>query len=192
MRISVRMYALTALLVAACGAKDVIPSAPEHPANPAGPTAMRAEDKDAIAAAETAAFERARPVFEQRCATCHTSAGAKASAETLTHFSMDTYPFGGHHATTIGAEVREVLGVTGEPPTMPKDAPGSVKGDELEAIVAWSKAFEASHAAGLHHHGDGGHGAHGDGAAEPTEHQHGEPSEPTEHQHGGGGHEGHH
>ena len=119
------------------------------------------EDKAAIAAAEMAAYERAKPVFARYCSKCHSSTGKKATKKKLAHFSIDTYPFGGHHAGEIGATIREVLGVTGEKPTMPKDAPGRVKGAELEAIVEWSKAFDRAHAAGLHDHGEHkGHGEH--------------------------------
>jgi hypothetical protein len=80
----------------------------------------------------------------------------------LHHFDVGTYPFGGHHATEIGATVREVLGVGGGAPTMPRNAPGAVKGAELEAVVVWSRAFDQAHAAGLHHHGAPGAHEHGD------------------------------
>jgi mono/diheme cytochrome c family protein len=118
-------------------------------ASPASP------DVKAIAAAETAAYEKARPVFEKHCATCHSAKGKKAKKKTLRHFNIDRYPFGGHHAGEMGETIREVLGVTGEEPTMPRGKPGSVKGDELDAIVAWSHAFDRAHAAGVH--GDKGH-----------------------------------
>jgi mono/diheme cytochrome c family protein len=89
-------------------------------------------------------------VFEKYCASCHSSDGAKATPKKLAHFAMDTYPFGGHHAHTIGFTVREVLGLEGEDPTMPTTAPGSVTGGELDAIVAWSRAFDRAEKAGLH------------------------------------------
>ncbi len=98
------------------------------------------------AAAEKAAYERARPIFEKHCASCHTTAGkGKRKKKALRHFSMDSYPFGGHHAAEIGEEIREVLGVTGEKPKMPADRPGSVTGADLDAIVEWSKAFDRAH-----------------------------------------------
>ena len=118
------------------------------------------DEKAAIAAAETAAYERAKPIFARYCSKCHSSTGKKATKKRLAHFSIDTYPFGGHHAEEVGATIREVLGVAGEKPTMPKDAPGRVKGAELEAIVEWSQAFDKAHAAGLHDHGE--HKGHGD------------------------------
>lgn len=155
------------LQLAACGPKDVIPAGPDHPASPGAPSGATgagtsvAEDEQAIAAAEQAAYERARPVFERYCAKCHSSKGEKASPKKLGHLNIDGYPFGGHHAGEIGAAIREVLGVTGEEATMPMDAPGAVKGEELEAIVEWSKAFDRAHAAGLHQHGEhGDHGGH--------------------------------
>lgn len=123
-----------------------------------------AGDKAAIAAAEQAAFEKARPVFEKHCAKCHSSAGAKATKKTLGHFTIDKYPFEGHHATEMADTIRKVLGVSGKKPTMPKDNPGAVHGEELDAVVAWTKAWEASHAAGIHKHEGGGandsHGGH--------------------------------
>jgi hypothetical protein len=132
---------------------------PEAPIEPSG---------EALLAAEQDAYQRAKPVFDKYCASCHSSGGKKARKATLAHFSMDTYPFGGHHETEMGEEMREVLGVTGKKSTMPKDQPGVVQGDELALLVAWSEAFDASHAAGLHQHGD----AHGAG------HQHGAEKKP--------------
>jgi mono/diheme cytochrome c family protein len=160
-------------LAIGCGPKDVIPTAPGHPANPAAPTApvaqatpdaaapapsggdaalsVTAPDTQAIAAADKAAYDKAWPVLEKHCAGCHTSAGTrKAKKKAMPHFSMDGYPFGGHHAEEIGENVREVLGATGEKPTMPADKPGAVKGAELEAVVEWTRAFDAAQAAGLH------------------------------------------
>jgi mono/diheme cytochrome c family protein len=104
--------------------------------------------------AEQAAYERAKPVFEKYCASCHTKSGAKATAKKLDHFDMTTYPFGGHHAATIGVTIRKVLAIRGGKPTMPADRKGAVKGDELVLIAAWADAFDAAHkaAAPAHHH----------------------------------------
>lgn len=156
---------------AACGPKDVIPGAPAHPANPAAPVVdvappvaadaapaspepsppAPAVDKTAIAAAEQAAYAKARPVLERYCAGCHTSAGTKkGKKKALPHFSMDSYPFTGHHSEDLAQRVREVLGATGEKPAMPADKPGAVTGPELDAIVEWTQAFDAAHAAGVH------------------------------------------
>lgn len=175
---------MLSLFGAGCAPRDVIPSAPTHPANPAAPAAgppettpdaaaaptpatppapgaaPASDDTSGIAAAEKVAYERARPVFETYCAGCHSSAGTKkAKKKALPHFSIDSYPFGGHHAAEVGESVREVLGVAGEKPSMPADRPGAVKGAELDAIVEWSKAFDRAHAAGLHDH-DGHQGHH--------------------------------
>jgi hypothetical protein len=152
------LIAVASLAQVGCGPKDVIPTAPNHPANADAP----AGGSQDLAAAETAAYERAKPVFEKYCTMCHTSKGAKTSKAKLEHFNMDTYPFGGHHAASIGETIREVLGATGKEATMPQNDPGAVKGAELEAIVEWSKAFDRSHAAGLHQHdGHDGHDDHG-------------------------------
>jgi mono/diheme cytochrome c family protein len=133
-----------------------------HGAGAAATPSRAPTDPDlvSIAAAEEASFARAKPVFQKYCASCHSKAGKKATRATLGHFSIDTYPFGGHHAAEVGETVREVLGVTGEKPTMPKHKPGVVQGEDLAAIVEWSKAFDASHAAGLHDHGAKDHGHH--------------------------------
>jgi hypothetical protein len=103
---------------------------------------------------EQEAYERARPVFEMYCASCHTSSAGKRAA--LRHFTMDGYPFGGHHAAQISSTIREVLGASGQPATMPKDRPGVIQADELRAILDWADAFDRAHAAGNHeehHHG---------------------------------------
>lgn len=101
---------------------------------------------------EQEAYERARPVFERYCTSCHMSSGGKRAA--LRHFTMDGYPFGGHHAAQISATIREVLGSSGQPATMPKDRPGAIQTEELRAILDWADAFDRAHAAGSHdeHH----------------------------------------
>ncbi len=141
------------------------------------------EDATALLAAEQEALTLARPVLDKHCARCHTKTGKKAKKIALTHFSMDSYPFGGHHATEIGEEVREVLGLEGKKASMPLDQKGVVKGEELALVVAWTEAFDRSHAAGLHDHGDGAaHGAghqHGAGSAPAGEHQHGAEKKPA-------------
>jgi mono/diheme cytochrome c family protein len=104
-------------------------------------------------AGEQEAYERARPVFERYCASCHTSGAGKPAA--VAHFAMDRYPFGGHHAGEITSTIREVLGASGQPASMPQDRPGAVQGDELRAILDWADAFDRARAAGHdneHHH----------------------------------------
>ena len=111
-----------------------------------------------LLAQEQRAYEAAQPVFERYCTKCHTSRGAQSRRSTLRHLNMDSYPFGGHHAHEMGATIRKVLGATGERATMPKDNRGAVRGEELALIVAWTEAFDRSHAAGLHRHEEHGHG----------------------------------
>ncbi len=128
-----------------------------EPAEPPAPDP--AKIKADLLATENAAFEKAKPVFEKWCASCHSKDGKKTSAKKREHFDMTTYPFGGHHAMEISGEIREVLGLTGEKPTMPADKKGAVKGDELESIKAWADAFDASHQGGAHE-GHGGGASH--------------------------------
>lgn len=110
---------------------------------------------------EREAYAKARPVFETYCAKCHTTQG-NGPPMALHHFNMDTYPFGGHHADEITATIREVLGASGKPPTMPRDNPGAVKAKDLELILAWADAYDHAHpTAGTsetqhdHHHEEG-------------------------------------
>jgi hypothetical protein len=125
---------------------------------PSAPAAQESAGGGDLLAAEQAAYEKAKPVFEKYCVKCHTSSGKKSKKETLEHFSMDGYPFGGHHAPELGQVIPVVLGATGKEAEMPQDDPGAVKGDELQAILEWAAAFEKSHAAGLHQ--DGGEHHH--------------------------------
>jgi hypothetical protein len=129
-------------------------------AAPAGPDP--AQIKADLLAAETAAYDQAKPVFEKYCASCHQKGGKSATAKKMGHFDMTEYPFGGHHTGEMAETIRKVLGIDGSKPTMPKNKPGSVKGDELTLIAAWADAFQASHEGGAHegmpgHEGHGGH-----------------------------------
>ena len=115
---------------------------------------------DDLLAAEMKAHEAARPILEKHCASCHTKAGdgpKKAKRKALKHFVMDSYPYTGHHAAELGETIREVLGVGSEEATMPADDPGSVKGEDLEAIVAWTKAWDQAAEAKVGHHAEMGH-----------------------------------
>jgi hypothetical protein len=146
--------------VAADPAKPADPATPAEPAKPAEPPAPDpAKVKADLLAAETAAFEQAKPVFDKHCARCHVKGAKQATAKKLDHFEMTKYPFGGHHAMEIGGEIRKVLGIGGGKVTMPADKKGAVKGDELALIAAWADAFDASHKAGAHE-GHTGHGGH--------------------------------
>ena len=121
---------------------------PKEPEKPAEPPAK--DPKIELLASETAAWETAKPVFEKTCATCHSTAGKKAAKKKLDHFNMDTYPFGGEHTAFIGDHIRDVLGLGSKKATMPYDKPGSVKGDDLAKIKAWTDAWEAAEKGGAH------------------------------------------
>jgi hypothetical protein len=106
-------------------------------------------------AVELAAYERARPVFEKWCATCHKTGAAGATKNGLSHFSMDAYPFGGHHAHEMPATIRKVFGAGGSKPTMPRGNVGAVQGEELSVVLAWAEACETANPKPMkapHHH----------------------------------------
>lgn len=133
----------------------VTPTEPAAPEQPAAPDPAKA--KADLLAAEMTAYETVKPLVGKYCASCHTKGQKGAKAKTLEHFETTTYPFGGHHAMEVGTNVRKVLGIDGSKPTMPKNKPGIVKGDELAMFAAWADAFDASHAGGAHEgHGTGG------------------------------------
>ena len=122
---------------------------PVETAEPAKPDPNRVNDD--LFAAETAAYGKARPAFETYCASCHTKSGKRATNKKLGHFDMTAYPFGGEHAKSIGNEIRGVLAIDGaKPPSMPEGKPGSVKPADLAAIKAWTEAWQAAGAAGVH------------------------------------------
>ena len=127
---------------------DKKPTEPTKPVEPPKPDPEKV--KAEFLAAEMAAFDKAKPVFDKSCASCHTKTGKKSAKKKLDHMDMTTYPFGGHHTGTIGITIREVLGITGQKPTMPFDKPGSVKDADLAAIKAWTDAWEAAEKAGVH------------------------------------------
>lgn len=159
----------------AAGSAAPVASEPVTPAQPPAPDP--AQVKAELLAAETAAFEKAQPVFEKHCARCHKKGGKSATEKKRGHFDMTTYPFAGHHADTISAEIRKTLGMTGEKPRMPFDKPGAVKGDELALIGAWADAFDKAHAGGAHEGGGHDHGGHDHrkpaGTPKPQGHDHG-------------------
>lgn len=132
---------------------------PVEPAKPEPPKPDPAKVKAELLAAETAAYEKAKPVFDANCARCHTKNGKMSAKKKLDHFDMTTYPFGGHHAMELGVQIRKSLGITGTKVTMPFDKKGSVKGADLALIAAWADAFDAAHAGGAHE-GHDGHGEH--------------------------------
>lgn len=111
---------------------------------PAAPT------PEQLVAAEMEAFEKARPVFEEHCSTCHMPGKkpSKTRKKALKHFSMGSYPFGGHHAHELATAIPKALGAAGDKPTMPKDDPGAVQGEQLELVLAWAAAHAKARAAG--------------------------------------------
>lgn len=132
-------------------AESTKPTKPTEPPAP-DPEKVKVE----LLAAETAAFEKAKPVFDKFCAKCHTKGGKMATQKKLDHFDMTAYPFGGHHAMDVSGSIRKSLAIGGGKATMPFDKKGAVKGDELALIAAWADAFDASHKGGAHE----GHGGH--------------------------------
>jgi mono/diheme cytochrome c family protein len=101
-------------------------------------------------AAETSAWKAALPVFQKYCSHCHTEGGKVATRKKLNHFNFTSYPITGHHAPTIGVTIRNVLGLSGKKARMPADKPGSVTGNDLALIKAWTDAWEAADKAGAH------------------------------------------
>lgn len=123
---------------------------PPAPTEPAAPAPEPVDPKVQLLAAETAAYDAAKPVFETFCAGCHTTGGKKAKRGMLKHFDMTTYPFAGKDGNAKG--IAEVLGLDGahKPSMPPGKAAGTVKGDDLALIKAWVDANEAAHAGGAH------------------------------------------
>jgi hypothetical protein len=134
-----------------------------HDAPAPEPVPAAADPKADALAAERAAYDKAKPVFEKWCAKCHTQGAKNATAKKLDHFDMTTYPFGGHHSAKMGPTIKQVLGLAGKKATMPFDKKGAVQGDELTTIAAWADAWEAAEKAG----------AHGPHAEHEHEHEHG-------------------
>lgn len=162
-----RYFFLIATLVA-CGSKPAEPTTPPPVATtapdpaptpvapppaekPAPPPIDPAKVKADALALETAAYDKAKPVFQKYCAGCHIKGGKKADKKKLDHVDMTSYPFGGAHAKSIGNEIRVVLAIDGhKKATMPSDKPGAVTGDDLATIKAWTEAWQAAGKAGVH------------------------------------------
>jgi len=109
-----------------------------------------AHGKTSPQAAETTAWNAAKPVLEKYCAGCHRQGGKAVTKRKLGYFDMTSYPPSGRHAKTIGVTVANVLGLSGRKPRMPLDKPGAVAGDELALVKAWTDAWAAAEAAGAH------------------------------------------
>jgi hypothetical protein len=138
-------------------------AAPAGSQSPAGAAAMdTGGERQSLARAERVAYEKAKPVFEAYCAPCHTSQSDKSGKSALQHFSMDSYPFGGHHAREVTKSIRHVLGASGSKPTMPRDKPGAVQGEDLQLILAWAESYDRAHVGSepSRDHSGGGHPPH--------------------------------
>lgn len=162
------VLSLVLTATAACGSKSPAPTTtpadpmastssatpaadPVVPADATTPAPDHEKEKADLLAVETAAYTKAKPAFDKYCASCHTKSGKKATGKKLGHFDMSSYPFGGAHAKSIGNEIRVVLAIDGtKKATMPSDKPGSVQGDDLAAIKAWTEAWQTAGAAGVH------------------------------------------
>jgi uncharacterized membrane protein len=103
-----------------------------------------------LVAAEKTAWQAATPALQKHCARCHVKDGKGATKKKLDHFDFTSYPVGGHHARKIGVTVRTVLGLEKKKATMPFGKAGSVTGDDLAAIKAWTEAWDAADKAGAH------------------------------------------
>lgn len=104
------------------------------------------QDAGALLSPELAAYERARPVFQRFCGNCHINGAPMWRQSITSHFDMGHYPFTGHHSNTITITIRRVLGANGRPPTMPPRAgAGSVRGEDLQLILAWADAYDRAH-----------------------------------------------
>jgi hypothetical protein len=161
-----KQLVLVLAILAACGGsskpattaepvKDPVPmtdpvAEPAKPEEPATPEEPKPDPKAELLAAETAAFEKAKPVFEKHCRKCHATGSRSVSEKKLAAFDMGTYPFGGRHGMGVSGAIRKVLAIGGGKATMPADAKGAVKGEELALIATWADAFDASHAGGAH------------------------------------------
>jgi mono/diheme cytochrome c family protein len=134
----VALVVLLGSLGAACGASR----------QPMEPSTASEVEQDPIEG-DRIAYQRAQPVFQEHCSRCHTSEGKRAGKGALEHFNMDTYPLGGHHAAEISVAIREVLGMVGGDPSMPKDDPGAVQGEQLALVIAWADAFDRANDTGV-------------------------------------------
>jgi mono/diheme cytochrome c family protein len=130
--------------------KEDPPVTDSKPAPVEEPPAPKPDPKAELLAAEQAAFEKAKPVFDKWCAKCHSKDGKNTSPKKRKELDISAYPFTGEHANP--KDIRRTLGIGGGKPSMPADKKGAVQGDELAAIAAWADAWDASHKGGAHDH----------------------------------------
>lgn len=142
----------------AAPAEPVAPAEAAKPAKrPAPPKPDPARAKADLLASEIRAWNAAKPALQKYCASCHSKGAKGATKKKLEHFDMSAYPVTGHHAATIGATMRDVLGLSGKKATMPLGKPGAVTGNDLAAVKAWIVAWEAAQKGGAHQPAGGHH-----------------------------------
>ena len=98
-----------------------------------------------VAEAERVAYTRARPVFAQYCDSCHSRESLHVDREATRNLTTDSYPFGGRRGaarrdTRFVCRSAKAIGAT-----MPDDHPGSVRGNDLAAVLTWADAFDRAH-----------------------------------------------
>ena len=93
--------------------------------------------------AEADAYAAALPVVQAHCVVCHRYAPGKAASFTKLDFTAN--PPRGSVEGVLGYKLREVLGATGKPATMPKDKPGSLSPKEKALMLAWADAWIRAH-----------------------------------------------
>ncbi len=135
------------------------------------PVSVKPAISEDFLAVEVAAYQSARLVFEEECGGCHTpDSTRKKPKKAVAHFSMGSYPFAGHHQSELGRSIRMAIGGTGKPATMPKDAPGSLAGEDLKVLLAWADAFDMAAEAGVGYHA--GNERTDDDMKEASKHEH--------------------
>lgn len=165
------LYACIATASAACGSSGTASSSTAPTAAPMEPQPATAAapppetEEQAVVpapatdlmAAEMMAYEAAKPVFEESCASCHTHIPGKKMSKGVMHFAMGSYPYQGHHASELGVIIRVAIGGTDKAATMPKDDPGSLQGEDLQTLLSWADAFDAAATAKVGYHAEKDH-----------------------------------
>jgi uncharacterized membrane protein len=143
----VRLATLVVVVLAGCGtpATPKAPSAVPIDAGGETPAAAPVVSQAELDAAERVAFDRAKPVIDRYCSACHTKRGKKKTQKRLDAIDFSKYPPTGRYAKIVGGAVRDVLGQSGVPATMPFDRKGAVVGDELAAVMGWVDAWAHAH-----------------------------------------------
>ena len=134
------------MVAAACGANPapaaIAPRVAPAPVPPSDARPDATANTDPLVA-EQDALALAKPVFKKYCVRCHMyGANDKAFKKLDANTGLDTID-----ATKVD-KIRVVLGGADKPPTMPKDRPGEVKGDELALVMNWTDAYSRAQKAG--------------------------------------------